>query len=123
MARIVKMASTRVGGAEIARGSNGATGSTWDTEVLRQNVAVALAQESLQAAESVRTYARYSRAKGDSVQEVVEVLMQLVRETTPTTKSLPKRSCEVADWAIDAYLGVSEPRHSRVSTSRVALSR
>jgi hypothetical protein len=111
---IVKMVSTRAPGvAETAPGSNGPIRSPRDADVLRENVADALAQASSQAAESVRAYARYSRAQGDSLQEVVEVLMKLVRDTTPETKSLPKRSCEVADWAIAAYQGESEPVHLR----------
>lgn len=121
MPKIVKMPSSAVA-AEIARSSNGPNGSTCDAEVLRQNVAAALGQESLQAAESVRIYARCSRAKGDSVQDVLEVLMKLVRDTTPKTKSLPKRSCEVADWAIAAYLGEPENFHLRPTIARFAIS-
>lgn len=74
----------------------------------RRNVENALAQESTpQLAESIRIYARCSRANGDSVQDVLEVLMNLVRDSTPQTRSLAKRSCEVADVAVAAYF--SEP--------------
>ena len=71
---------------------------------LRRTVADALTQESsLRMAESIRTYASQSRANGDSIHEVLEVLMELARETTPPNASSAKRSCDVAEWAIAGY--------------------
>jgi hypothetical protein len=52
---------------------------------------------------SVRDYAKRSRARGDTVQEVVKVFEDLVRDAAPSSPKLAKRSCEVAEWAIQAY--------------------
>jgi hypothetical protein len=75
-----------------------------DARVSRRPVANALARGSGPGlAASVRTYARRSRATGDTVQDVVRVLMDLVRDAIPESASRTKRSCEVAEWAIAAY--------------------
>jgi len=73
-------------------------------EARRRIVADALAQEhSLRLAESIREYASESRANGDSIHEVLDVLMTLTRDTTPTDTSSAKRSSEIAEWAIAGY--------------------
>lgn len=91
--------------------------SAMDADIPRRNVAAALAEEtSLRLAESIRTYSRRARADGDSVQEVLEVLMSLVRDTTPERTSVAKRSCAVAEWAIAAYF--DEPDTQRVARWR-----
>jgi len=82
-------------------------------------VAAALAHESsLRLAESVRTFASQSRARGDSINEVLEVLMDLVRETTPQNASSAKRSCDVAEWAIAGYFEGEERRGRGAETVR-----
>lgn len=107
MTMLVKASRSRPAGVtEIAHDSNALSGAVLDPALLRQNVVIALAQESSQCvAESVRIYARRARANGDSVQEVLEVLMHLVRDAAPQSRSLSSRSCEVANWAIAAYFG------------------
>jgi hypothetical protein len=81
-----------------------------------RRVASALAQESaLLLTTSVRNYAKHSRAHGDTVQEVVKVLEGLVRDAAPQSATLAKRSCEVAEWAIEAYF---EEPSIRVATWR-----
>ncbi len=88
-----------------------------NADIPARNVAAALAQEtSLHLAESIRTYSRRARANGDSVQEVLEVLMGLVRDTTPERTAVAKRSCAVAEWAIAAYF--DEPESIRVASWR-----
>ena len=75
-----------------------------NADIRWRGVAAALAQESrLLLAPSVRNYAKRSRAHGDTVQEVVKVLEDLVRDAAPESATLAKRSCEVAEWAIEAY--------------------
>jgi hypothetical protein len=72
--------------------------------VPRRGVAAALARGvTPRVATSVRNYAKRSRAHGDTVQDVVKNLMELVRDATPNEAILAKRSCEVAEWAIAAY--------------------
>jgi len=61
---------------------------------------------------SVRNYAKRSRARGDTVQEVIKVLEDLVRDAAPTSTTLAKRSCEVAEWAIQAYFEAPSSTHA-----------
>ena len=69
-----------------------------------RGVAAALARGVMPRVEtSIRDYAKRSRAHGDTVQDVVKNLMELVRDATPNDAMLAKRSCEVAEWAIAAY--------------------
>lgn len=78
-------------------------------EARRRIVADAMAQErSLRLAEWIREYASESRANGDSIHEVLEVLMTLARDTTPTNTSSAKRSSEIAEWAIAGYFEDSQ---------------
>lgn len=115
MGTIVKaMWARSASAAGSAADSNVLIPSVVDMDIPRQNVVAALAQESMpHLAESIRTYARRARANGDSVQEVLEVLMNLVPDATPDTTSLARRSCEVADCAIAAYFGEPEPTPAR----------
>lgn len=118
MALPVMATNARTAGAPgIAVGVSSPRPRAADADIPRRNVAAALAQEtSLRLAESIRTYARRARANGDSVQEVLEVLMSLVRDTTPEPTSVAKRSCAVAEWAIAAYFDEAEAL--RVATWR-----
>lgn len=76
---------------------------------LRRAVAAALAQESsLRLAESIRVYASQSRASGDSIHQVLDVLMNLAQSTIPKDVSLAKWSCDVAEWAIAGYFEESQ---------------
>ncbi len=80
-------------------------------------VATALAQQSpLLLANAVRTYAKQSRAHGETVQAVIKCLMDLVRDAAPGSRTLAKRSCEVAEWAIEAYF--EEPSWRPAETAR-----
>jgi hypothetical protein len=84
-------------------------------DVPSRDVATALTQESrLVLATSVRSYAKRSRAHGDSVQEVVKVLEGLMRESAPESGSPSTRAFEVAEWAIEAYF--EAPASIEVST-------
>ena len=84
-------------------------------ETLRRITAAALAHEpSLRLAESIRTYASQSRANGDSIHEVLEVLMNLARDTAPQNASSAKRSCDIAEWAIAGYFDETERDGHRV---------
>ena len=121
------MTAMRVGmpGAATTRmglGHGAPLGRTGSDDTLRRTVAAAMAQESsLRLAESVRTYASQSRENGDSIHEVLEVLMELARETTPQHASSAKWSCDVADWAIAGYF---EERESiRVAIWRARANR
>jgi hypothetical protein len=77
-----------------------------------RDVATALAQKSPRLlTTSVRDYARSSRAHGATVQEVVKVLEDLVRDAAPESTTLAKQSCEVAEWAIQAYFEVPASMH------------
>jgi hypothetical protein len=82
-------------------------------DVLLRAVTVALASGvTPRLAASVRNYARRSRARRDIVQDVVKNLMELVRDAPPNDMTLAKRSCQVADWAIEAYY---EPESARAA--------
>ena len=85
------------------------------SDTLRLTVAAALAQESsLRLAESIRTYASQSRANGDSIHEVLDVLMKLACETTPQNVSSAKRSSDVAEWAIAGYFEERESMRTAI---------
>ena len=87
---------------------------------LRLAVAAALAEaHSLSLAESIRTYASESRANGDSIHEVLDVLMNLTRHTTPTNASSAKRSCDVAEWAIAGYFEDRLSMRTAIKRARV----
>lgn len=90
------------------------------SDSLRQFVAAALAEESsLSLAESIRTYASESRANGESIHEVLEVLMNLARDTTPKNASPAKRSCEIAEWAISGYFEQPQSMYGAIRSARV----
>lgn len=89
------------------------------SDTLRLTVAAALAQESsLRLAESIRVYASQSRANGDSIHEVLEVLMKLASETTPQNASAAKRSSDVAEWAIAGYFEERESVRTAIWRAR-----
>jgi hypothetical protein len=93
------------------------TPSRVNDDTLRRGVATALARGStIGLAASVRIYARRGRANGDTVQDVVKCLMDLVRNATADDGTLAKRSCAVAEWAIAAYY--NEPQIP-VATRRI----
>jgi hypothetical protein len=79
----------------------GAVETTMTTTTM---IADALAHESsLSLAESIRTFASQSRAKGDSIHDVLGLLMRLAQQSTPRDATVAKRSSDVAEWAIAGY--------------------
>lgn len=82
--------------------TDGAAAGTAD--IPWRGVATALARKSpLLLTTAVRNYAKRARAHGATVQQVVKVLEDLIRDAAPESTTLAKRSCEVAEWAIEAY--------------------
>jgi len=57
------------------------------------------------------------------VQDVVQRLMEVVRETTTDPAVLARRSSEVAGWAVDAYYDAREPLPLARETGRARIIR
>jgi len=105
----------RTAAAPMALGDDTRTRRVPRSDTLWLTIAAALAQESsLRLAESIRTYASQSRANGDSIHEVLDVLMKLACETTPQNVSAAKRSSDVAEWAIAGYFEERESMRTAI---------